>query len=249
MHGGLGRTMPSARKEIETEGLLVRAVPFGETDVIATFLTESDGKLAAMIRNGRKPSKRLEGVLEPFHTLSLRFDDRGKELCVLREARIVKVRTGLSSDLNALDAAGKSLRWARHLCPPRIKETRAWEIVNALLDELNLFPKGSSNALLAKTGLELLSAVGYELDFSRCTSCGKECPEERNAMFDAALGGLACLNCGGGTRVLSPRLRNVAKSLTRSPEEPLSPPIAADEAGALVAIVEETLAAHANFQN
>jgi len=241
--------MPSARNVIDTEGLLVRAVPFGETDVIATFLTEAEGKLGAMIRNGRKPSKRLEGVLDPFHTLALRLDDRGKELCVLREARIVKVRTALASDLNALDAAGKSLRWARHLCPPRIKEARAWEIVNSLLDELNRSPEGASDALLAKTGLDLLSAVGYELDLGRCTSCGKECPEERNAMFDAALGGLVCLNCGGGTRVLSPRLRNVAKSLTRPSGEPLSSPITSEEASALVTIVEETLAAHANFQN
>ncbi len=245
MQGMAGRTMPSARKVILTDALLVRAVAFGESDVIATFLTESEGKLSAMVRGARKPSKRLEGVLEPFHTLSLRLEDRGKELCVLKEARLVRVRTTIATNLSALDAAGKSLRWARHVCPPRTKETRAWEILTRLLNDLDGAPAGVTDAMLAKTGLELLSAVGYELDFTRCTSCGKECPEERNAMFDAGLGGLVCLGCGGGTRVLSPRLRQLARAMTG----PLMPEMAPEDASALVTIVEETLAAHANFQS
>jgi DNA repair protein RecO (recombination protein O) len=65
-------------KRIETAALLVRSVAYGEADLIATFFTETDGKLSAMIRGARRSTKRFGGALEPIHELHVVLDDKGK---------------------------------------------------------------------------------------------------------------------------------------------------------------------------
>ena len=124
-------------KRIESAALLVRSVAYGEADIIATFFTETDGKLSAIVRGARRSTKRFGGALEPIHELFIVLDDKGKELCVLKEARIVRPREGIVSDLDLMDAAGRALRWVRHLCPARTPEPSAWDSLRALLDVLD----------------------------------------------------------------------------------------------------------------
>lgn len=229
-------------KRIESAGLLVRSVAYGEADLIATFFTERAGKLSAVVRGARKSSKRFAGALEPIHELSLSLDDKGKELCVLKEARILRARHGIVSDLDALDCAGRALRWVRHLCPARTPEPEAWRSLGLLFDALD--DKGEKpEALLACFGLRLLADVGYALELDRCLRCGKGCPEGRAAFVDAAGGGLVCTSCGGARRTISGDLRGLASRAQRGEVVSLS----TADAREILAIVEDAMAAHADF--
>jgi len=229
-------------KRIETAALLVRSVAFGEADLIATFFTETDGKLSAMIRGARRSTKRFGGALEPIHELFIVLDDKGKELCVLKEARIARPREGIVADLDMMDAAGRALRWVRHLCPARTPEPSAWDSLRALLDALDAhFPPLQR---LAVFGLGLLADVGYAIDFERCDRCGKPCPEGRPAFLDAGGGGLVCMTCGGARRTIGKELRALAlRAQAREPGLVMTPA----QAHELVAIAEEAMSAHADF--
>lgn len=229
-------------KRIESAALLVRSVAYGEADLIATFFTETDGKLSAMIRGARRSTKRFGGALEPIHELSIVLDDKGKELCVLKEARIVRPREGIVSDLDLMDAAGRALRWVRHLCPARTPEPSAWDSLRALLDVLDAqFPPLQH---LAVFGLGLLADVGYAIDFERCVRCGKPCPDGRPAFVDAAGGGLVCMTCGGARRTIGRELRALAlRAQAREPGLVMSPA----QASELIAIAEDAMSAHADF--
>lgn len=229
-------------KRIESAALLVRSVAYGEADLIATFFTETDGKLSAIIRGARRSTKRFGGALEPIHELSIVLDDKGKELCVLKEARIVRPREGIVSDLDLMDAAGRALRWVRHLCPARTPEPSAWDSLRALLDVLDAqFPPLQH---LAVFGLGLLADVGYAIDFERCVRCGKPCPAGRPAFIDAAGGGLVCMTCGGARRTIGKELRALAlRAQAREPGLVMTPA----QASELVAIAEDAMSAHADF--
>jgi DNA repair protein RecO (recombination protein O) len=229
-------------KRIESAGLLVRSVPYGDADVIATFFTEGAGKVSAIVRGARRSTKRFAGALEPIHELSLSIDDKGKELCVLKEARILRARHGIVSDLDALEHAGRALRWVRHLCPARTPEPEAWRSLGALLDALDA-TGASPDALLASFGLRLLADVGYALELDRCLRCGKPCPEGRAAFVDAEGGGIVCTSCGGARRTISGELRALAARAQRGEDVPLAP----EDAREILAIVEDALAAHADF--
>jgi DNA repair protein RecO (recombination protein O) len=234
---------------IESEALVVRAVEVGESDVVATLVTEKVGKLAAVARGARKGSRRVGGALEPMHTVAVVVDDKGGDLGTLKEARIVRLRPTLTTNLEALEAAGVALRWARHLFPPRTPEPDGWRILVELLDALDDVAGGGAAAvpLLGRAGLAMLAAVGYGLEFERCVVCGRPCPEGRPACVDPARGGLVCRACGGASTVLSPETREVARALLAETRADLAG-VDAESARAVLGVVDRAMAAHAGFE-
>ncbi len=230
------------RKAIASDALVVRTVAYGESDLIVTLLTESDGKISALVRGGRKSSKRVGGALEPVHTIAVKLDDRGGDLATLREAALVKVRARTVLDLEALDAAGIALRWARHLFPPRHAEPRAWQTTIELLDELEEGGGSGPRTVLAGAALRLLADVGYALDFDRCVKCGRPCPDGRPAAIDGARGGLVCQSCGGARRLITPELRRIARAAQRE-RVAMTP----EQAKSLLELVDDAMAAHTGF--
>jgi DNA repair protein RecO (recombination protein O) len=218
-------------------------VELGEADVIATLITREAGKLSAIARGARKGSRRVGGALEPVHTIAVLLEDKGQELVTLKESRIVRTRSGVVARLDALDAAGVALRWARHLFPPRTPEPEGWRILVELLDGLDL-GESEPRKDLARAGLALLAAVGYALELTRCVVCGRACPEGKPACIDPARGGLVCRSCGGASTVLSPEVRRVARAIS---EGGAADPTLGD-AEVLLQVVDRAMAAHAGFE-
>jgi DNA repair protein RecO (recombination protein O) len=230
------------RRSIASHALVARSVPYGESDLIVTLLTETDGKLSAIVRGGRKSSRRVGGALEPVHTVAVKLEDRGGELAALREAAVAKVRARLVTDLAALEAAGMALRWARHLFQPRHAEPRAWATITGLLDDLDA-GTDAPRPLLAGAALRLLADVGYALELDRCIKCGRTCPEGRAAAIDAARGGLVCQSCGGARRLIAPALRRVARAAQKGRVS-----MTAEQADELLRIADDAMAAHTGFE-
>jgi len=236
--------MRRSARRVESLALLVRSVEYGEADVIATLLTEAEGRVSLIVRGARRGGRRVGGALEPFHTLKAVYEDRGSDLATLTEATLVRVRLGLTSRLDALDAAGQALRWARHLCPPRTPEPAAWATLTELLDRLE-DPASDPRVEVAAAGLRLLGDMGYALEFDRCVRCGKRCPEDRAGSFDPSRGGLVCQACGGGQALVPVATRRAAMAVQRGglPAEVLSPAHAAE----LIGLVDAAMIAHTEF--
>jgi len=228
---------------VESEALVVRAVELGESDLVVTLVTERAGKLSAIVRGARKGSRRLGGALEPVHTIAVRVDDRGGDLATLKEAHIVRLRSAVVENLDALDAAGVALRWARHLFPPRTVEPEGWRLLVELLDALDS-GRVPPRRELARAGLAMLTAVGYALDLERCVVCGRPCPQSKPACVDPARGGLVCRSCGGAGRVLAPGAREAARLLARG----ASADVTDRSAEAVLGLVDLAMAAHAGFE-
>ncbi|WP_394839335.1 DNA repair protein RecO [Pendulispora rubella] len=227
-------------KAIQTEALLLRAVTYGESDVIATFFTRTEGKISALSRGARKSVRRVGGALEPVHTLLVSLEDRGRELATLKEARVVTQRSGVVGDLDALDAAGVALRWLRHVCPPRTPEPRAWDTMNTLLDVLDAREQPPRSALAA-AALRLLADVGYALELEQCVRCGRPCPAGKAAFVDPSRGGLVCQSCGGARVRLGGELRSRALEIGAGG----NPALTKEEAEELLVLVDAAMAVHA----
>lgn len=224
-----------------TEALLLRLVAYGEADAVVTLLTEQLGRVSAMARNVQRPRPTRPVVLEPIHTLRIALDESpGVEMMVLREARLERVRHRLTRRLEALDAAGQGLRWARSLAPPRAPEPALWEETTRLLDQLDDEEVLPPRPALAATGLRMLAAVGYGFELRGCVKCGKACPDEAPARFDARQGGLVCVACGGGPLLLRAELR-AALLAAEAGDNAALPEI---EAEAVIDWVETALATH-----
>ncbi len=231
---------------LESDALVVRTVEVGESDVVATLVTERYGKLGVIARGARKGSKRLGGALEPVHTVNVLVDDKGKELSTLKESRIVRLREVVVRDLDALDAAAVALRWARHVFPLRTPEPGGWQVLIDLLDRLDAAasPSAIARTELARAGLALLTAIGWGLELGRCVACGRACPDEKAAFVDPQRGGLVCTRCGGARGVLTPPERRAALTLASGATDRVD----AAGATAVLNLVDLAMAAHAGFE-
>ncbi|MFT3771139.1 MAG: DNA repair protein RecO [Minicystis sp.] len=229
------------RTRVRTEALLVRSAPFGDADVVVTFLTEARGIVSAVARAARKSSRRFP-ALEPMHLLRIGMEERaGSELSSLVESAIARPRLGIVHDLDRLEAAGTALRWARRAAPPHHPEPALWQEINAFLDRLDVTEPGPPpRALLAGAGLRLLSAIGWGLDLARCVRCGKVCEQGASASLDPAEGGLICRACGGARLLLRGERREklLAASLGEAVE------MDAEDVKAALEIIDAALAAH-----
>lgn len=226
-----------------TRALLLKRVEYGDADLVLTLFTEKLGRVSALARSARKSRRRFSGALEPLHTLELRLEDRPRnELSLLREARIVTARTALVQSLERMKAAGRALGWVRSAAPAHTPEPELWAALESLLDELATKGEIDANAALAASGLRLVTALGWGLDFERCVRCGKPCPPESTALVDPARGGLVCRECGGARQRLSAETRERLgrAALTGDPRA-----LAAGDADVALGLVEEVLRAHA----
>lgn len=236
----------------------MRGVPYREADLVATFFTESEGILGAIVRGARTSTKRFGGALEPIHELVVVLEDRGEELGVLREARVTTPRTGIVTSLSGMENAGQALRWVRHLLPARTPEPVVFGELRSLFGAFDAEPTAddANTVRLAAFGLRALTNLGYGLEFERCARCGRACPEGRSAYVDAKNGGLVCSNCGGARKTIGPDVRSLARRVQHMPRDAyaelgrVAEEVAAEAkvAKTLLALVEEAMTAHTDYR-
>jgi DNA repair protein RecO (recombination protein O) len=229
---------------LQSRALLLRRVNYRDSDLMVTLFTESLGKVSALARGARKSKTRFVGSLEAMHTLRVELREaRHGDLLEIKEAVLDKVRLGLTSSLDGLDAAGRLLLWVRTAAPERTPEPTLYKTLNDALDRLDetLRPETVASEL-ATAGLRLLTALGWALDFEHCVACGKPCPDAKPAYLDPARGGLVCASCGRGTVLLSKEQReNFARAAEGGPVAELDP----TASRLALRLVEDALAAHA----
>ncbi|HMR06578.1 MAG TPA: DNA repair protein RecO [Polyangiaceae bacterium] len=237
-----GARTRAASVEHVTLALVVGRVATGDADVIVTLFTEKLGRVSALARNAMRSQRRFGGALEPLHTVRVQLSERvGSELMHLRDAKLETARTGLLTDLRLMDAAGRALGYLRRAAPVHVPEPKAWQHTVSLLDLLESRSAPSPDAALAAYGMALLEIIGWGLELTACVGCGTVCPAGKTALIDPARGGIVCRACGGGSHRISAALRAALCRARDGQLEAISDP----DAGRSIALVEETLSAHA----
>lgn len=139
-----------------TNGLLLRKVERGDSDLVLTFFTETHGTVSAIAYAARR-SRRRFAVLDAFHTLRVEFDDvAGRDLAVLGAASVAVPRTSFLRDLSKMQGASTALGWVRKVCPARAPDPAVWQSLVAFLDSA----EASDADALALFGIAFLRQVG-----------------------------------------------------------------------------------------
>lgn len=237
-----GRPRRSAGERFATDALLLRKVPYGESDAVVTLFTEARGVVSAIARAARKSTKRF-GVLEPLHLLRITLEERpGADLGNLVEAALARPRLGLLGSLDRIEIASTALQWVRRASPPRVAEPMLWDDINSLLEDLDADPDPVvARSRLGEMGLRLLQSAGWGLQLSSCVRCGRPCEPGATACIDAAQGGLVCRACGGARIVLRPARRLALIAVLEGETGVLSE----EDAACAIDLVTGTLQAHA----
>jgi DNA repair protein RecO (recombination protein O) len=224
-----------------TEALVLRAVDFGESDLVVHLLVPRSGRLTAIAKGARRSSRRFPGVLDLFNHLRVEVErPRRAAMARLEHARLLDAFVGLRVDPRRFALACYLLELLDRLAPEggghRGDLERLFGFAREALHALERSrPDQRARVLLE---LRALAALGLRPELRLCVRCGREASERAaSVLFHVAEGGPLCERCRRpGDAGVSVHLGTL-RALERGAALPLDrierlalPPAALDEA-------------------
>jgi DNA repair protein RecO (recombination protein O) len=211
---------------IACDAVLLRAVEFGESDLVVHLLTADTGRFTAIAKSARKSLRRFPGTLDLFNHLAIEGRTRPRGgMGFLERARLVDPHLGLRSNSARYALASFLVELLDRLSPESMETSDARHLFALASESLALVesvqPTPSLRILLE---LRVLDALGLRPELARCVRCGRE-PDSRVAddhgvNFHVPDGGLVCSACARGRDGLVPislgTLRALATGLALS---------------------------------
>ena len=171
-------------------GVVLRATPVRESDLLVVAYTDVHGRVSAIARNARKSQRRFAGALSLLVLAGFQLGRRPRgDVWSLEGAEVVREWTRLSSDVVAVAHASYAAELVASLVPPEAPDPTALEVIVALWD--SLANVGPSPAALRAVELALLDLAGHRPALDRCAACGSF-DLEIGAIFDPERGGAIC---------------------------------------------------------
>ncbi|MCC6945692.1 MAG: DNA repair protein RecO [Thermomicrobiales bacterium] len=181
-------------RNYRVEAIVLGRRDFGETDRIVTLFSRESGKISVIAKGARKPTARSGPATEYFARSKFMLA-RGRDLDVVTSAELLDRPTNLESSLSRLAHAS-------HMVELTGKLVQEGEVYPAVYDLLHLSLRHLGVAeddlpLVRWFEVNVLTAVGYQLDFWSCVGCQRELGAEPN-FLGLRTGGMLCPDCRAG---------------------------------------------------
>jgi DNA repair protein RecO (recombination protein O) len=205
--------------ELSTPAFVLRTRPYGESDLIVTFITERHGKLTGIGKGARNSKRRFPGTLQPFLNVRLVFSQRsGTELAFLLRCELLEALRGITHELERYAAACYVLDLTDRMV---LGQESGADVYVLVREALGLIAAGAApDPLLRALELHLLRASGYAPAFDRCRTCGT--PPDTALFLAVERGGLLCRRCVPANERVVPVGADTAALLTRLAANPLA---------------------------
>ncbi len=179
---------------VKAEGLITRAVKYGEDSMILTIVTKELGLISAIAGRVRTAKSKVRagtqllvyGKFDMFH-------GREKSLYHINEAQPIQPFTGLRESLDKFAYAAYFCEIINKLIPENSPDE---ELLRLVLNTLYLLAEDRVPPPTLKTVLEFRAAAqaGYAPDTTQCSACGAT---ENLTWFHLREGSVLCADCGG----------------------------------------------------
>lgn len=175
-----------------TAGIVLRAVPYKESDQILTVLTRDAGKITVSARGSRKKGNGLSAASQLLCYADMTLSQY-QSRWTLGEAEVIREFRGVRQDLEKLALGSWFAELTECLAP---EELPAPELLRLLLNGLYALDATEKDPVLVKAAFELkaMCYAGYEPLLDGCAVCGRE-PEA--PQFHLSQGVLHCASCRG----------------------------------------------------
>jgi DNA repair protein RecO (recombination protein O) len=177
-----------------TEGIVLKTNPFGEADLIVTYLTKDYGILKTFAKSPRKTKSRFGSSLEPLTYSKISF--WGKEdasLPRLTQSDIIQSFNSIRSSLNCFLRVTEIIELI--LCVTAERDSSR-KVYSLLMNMLNTVEQDCGvELLLISYKLKLLEIAGYLPKLDNCGRCGG-----KSDAFFISQGTVLCGKCAEGDR-------------------------------------------------
>ena len=174
-----------------TDGIVLRASPAGESDLLVVLLTGDRGVVSAFAKSARRPKNKLHAGSCVFSYGSFTFFE-GSSALKMTECEPLENFFDLRNDIEALALAQYFCELAGELAPV---EDDADEFLRLILNALHMLmnKKRPQAQLKAVVELRLLCLSGYMPDLVVCGDCGEE--YDGSFLFSPVEGLIFCEKC------------------------------------------------------
>lgn len=176
-----------------SRAIVIRWRAYGETDKIATLLTQDYGKLTGIAKGAKNSRRRFANSLEPLARVRVHFRRRpGASLAFLESCDLLASTAELTEP--AKFAYGSYLaELAEQLT---VEEHPAAEVYALLEEALATMQQGPvTGALLRGFELQLLARSGFAPPMDRCNACQQPFEREASSYLHLTQGTFACAPC------------------------------------------------------
>lgn len=229
-----------AKPTAQSEALVLRAWPCGETSCIASLLTRQEGFVKVLAKGARGPRSRLRPLVEPGRLVQVEFSlEVGRELQFLRGGTVELDPLGSDPSLEKSAFLLGALELIDR-CRPlgQIAGNRAavglFDVCGEYVRVLSSLACREPALLFFAFEWELLERHGMAPEVEACVGCGRQAAGMGTATlwFSPGEGGLVCEECSrqgvAGKRPLGPEARRLlvrlgALGLAAGGQDPLAP--------------------------
>jgi DNA repair protein RecO (recombination protein O) len=179
-----------------TPAIVLRAWPFGESDKIVSFLTETHGKLTGIAKGAKRSRKRFVNSLEPFSLVNLRFQDRPhSHLAFVLAADLAVGFKDLLTSLEKIICASYLVEITDGLIGEREENSLVFRHLKDALAQIDA--RWPSPSFLTAFELKLLKLTGYQPLLDSCRRCGRDRVHGSETRWHFSLrdGGILCEPC------------------------------------------------------
>ena len=193
------------RHDHVTSAIVLRSWPFGESDKIVCFLTENHGKVTGIAKGAKRSKRRFMNSLEPFSSVTLRFQDRPHgNLTFIVAADLARSFKQLTASLEKIAFASYMVEITGGLIGEREENPLVFQHLKDGLGYLD--ENDTSLKFLTIFELKLLRLTGYRPLLNECKRCGKDRFNNLTNQwhFSPRDGGIFCEACSRWTTEILP---------------------------------------------
>ncbi len=176
-----------------SRAIVLRWRSYGESDKIATLLTEEFGKLTGIAKGAKNSRRRFANSLEPLARVRVHFRQRPHASLAFLESCELLASTAAFSDPARFAYASYVVELSDRLTLEDDPVPAMFGLLDEALAELERGP--ATNAFLRGFELQLLTHAGFEPQLDRCARCQQPWPEGAPVAQSVGHGTFTCARC------------------------------------------------------
>jgi len=190
--GCLAPRVPESRNSL---AIVLRWRAYGESDKIATFLTEDFGKLTGIAKGAKNSRRRFPNSLEPLARVRVHFRQKPTANLAFLESCELRSSTAAFTDPTRFAYASYVVELTDQLTLEDDPVPGLYALLDEALAELERGP--ATSAFLRGFELQLLTRAGFEPQLDRCTRCDRIWTGDAQAHLSFSHGTMTCTACRG----------------------------------------------------
>lgn len=177
----------------ETEAIILKTFPLGESDRIVSFLSRGQGRMRGVAPGARRPRSRFGSLLEPLSHVRLWFYEREtRPLVRISEGELLESFFDLQKDYQQGLALATIVEIAEATLPEREPNEPSFRLILAVTQAMKR--TGATELALVYFLLWTVRLSGWLPSLELCASCGSPLAATAKSVV-ATSTGLICANC------------------------------------------------------